>query len=308
MSDMKTNRSMAVLGATGYIGRSLVAAARERGFSVVPFSRDTGRAMDVLAAYGTAVERVLAYDVFGTDGYDIVINATGVGSPTQLARNPLSVFKVTHEMDVALTKYQERHPDSRIFNLSSGAIYGISAGQEIMDSTLAVFSPSSIQSRDCYGLAKIASEAWHRALSGPIVDLRVFAFVSRFLDADESFFIAEVARSLRDKTTFRTSAADMVRDYATADTLLDIVEFLYGLPPMNDAFDVVTAAPVSKFELLERLKQGFNLAYEVAGEVAASPTGEKSAYYSRSTKLAALGYSPKTTSLENIMQEMANFV
>jgi hypothetical protein len=34
MSDMKASRSMAVLGTTGYIGRSLSAAAREHGFEV----------------------------------------------------------------------------------------------------------------------------------------------------------------------------------------------------------------------------------------------------------------------------------
>lgn len=305
------NRSMkrpriAILGATGLIGRSLTYSANLKNYAVTAFSRDPKKAVEVLGVYGIPYDKVSDYKNFLETDYDIVINATGVGSPREIANNPTKVFRVTEEMDALVLSYAERHPDCRVFNLSSGSVYGLTARQPITNETLASFDLSGFRPGDCYSLAKLYSEAKHRGASNTnIIDIRIFAFVSRFLDIDESFFIAEVAKCLQGGLVFETKSEDMIRDYSTADDILEVIEFLSKKPAQNTAFDLRSLSPVGKFELLDSLAKKLGLKYEVKEIERPSPTGEKNAYYSVSEKLTQLGLKPQNSSLENVLKELS---
>lgn len=297
---------IAILGATGLIGRSLTNEARQRGYDVTAFSRDPVKAREQFVLFGIELDAVLGYEDFVDESFDVVVNATGVGSPREINKEPTKVFAVTESMDDLLLSYLHQHPECRAFNLSSGSVYGRSAVRPIQPGTPATFEVSHLRPGDFYSLAKLYSEAKHRSVpERHIVDLRVFAFISRFLDLEESFFIAEVAKCLKEGTVFKTKPEDMMRDYATAEDLWDIIGFLMTLPPQNAAFDVGSARPVGKFELLKLLSQKFGLQYETGQLEGSSPTGEKNAYYSESEALTDLGYVPERTSLQNIERELS---
>lgn len=308
------NRSMkrpriAILGATGLIGRSLTHSASLKNYVATAFSRDPQKAIEVFGVYGIRYDKVSDYKNFLETDYDVVINATGVGSPREIASNPTKVFRVTEEMDALILSYAERHPDCRVFNLSSGSVYGLAARQPITNETLASFDLSGFRPGDYYSLAKLYSEAKHRGASNTnIIDIRIFAFVSRFLDTEESFFIAEVAKCLKEGLVFKTKSEDMMRDYSTADDILDVIEFLSDKPPQNTAFDLRSLSPVGKFELLEYLSKNLGLKYEKQHLEGVSPTGEKNAYYSNSEKLAELGFTSNSSSLENIVREVGELL
>lgn len=296
-------QKIAILGATGYIGRSLIGRAHELGIVVDVFSHDVTNAQTVLSSYGISAPEILPYDVLLEREYDVIVNATGAGNPKKLSENPMTVFSITEAMDTLLLRYLKNYPATRVFNISSGSIFGISAGEAIAIETKAVFD---LGKDNCYAIAKLTSETKHRLVKEyAIVDLRVFAFVSRWLDPSDTFFLAEVAQSLLDEETFCTNSSDMIRDYTTQSDLWDTIVFLLQLPPMNAAFDMRSQSPVSKSVLLEHLKQVFDLRYEMADiAVSGSPTGEKKEYYSKSSSLIELGYTPTATTLENVEREL----
>lgn len=305
-----TQIKVAILGATGYIGRSLVATADAHGFEIVSFSRDVSRAKKVFASYNIDDQSVSSYDSFLDQNFDVVINATGIGSPREITNNPTKVFSVTEEMDSLIFYYLDKYPNTRVFNISSGSVYGLSAGQPIEKGILATFDPSHLDPGNYYSLAKLHSEAKHRAWSDHnIVDLRVFAFISRWLDTDETFFIAEVANCLLNDKVFYTKQSDMVRDYCTADDLWKVIEFLCDRPAQNAVFDMQSKSPVAKFELLDHLSLKFGLKYKVSKELMdQSPTGQKNAYYSKSNALTNSGFIPHFTALENLSSELKAFL
>lgn len=297
---------VAILGATGYIGRSLVATASAHGFVAVPFSRDIVRATEKFSSYNIDAPPISSYDTFLDQRFDVVVNATGIGSPREINKDPTKVFSVTEAVDTLLFSYLDKHPNTRAFNISSGSVYGLSARQPIENGALSTFDPACFSSGDYYSLAKLHSEAKHRALSDyHIVDLRVFAFISRWLDSKETFFIAEVANCLLSDKVFYTRQDDMVRDYCTADDLWEVIEFLCDRPAQNAAFDMSSKSPVAKFELLDHLSQKFGLKYEVSkGLSDQSPTGQKNAYYSKADALIKLGFVPGHTALDNVVREL----
>lgn len=303
------NKRIAVLGATGYIGRSLMHDTSARGYEVTACSRDPKKAKETLKQFGIEVENLLGYEHFLDNSFDVVINATGVGSPREIASNPTKVFGVTEEMDDLVFSYLSKYPDCRVFNLSSGSVYGLSARQPVTEDTKSSFDLEKFTAGDYYAMAKLHSEFKHRSWSDKrITDLRVFAFISRFLDIEETFFIAEVAKCLTNREIFKTKPEDMLRDYSTAADIWDVIEFLMALPPQNTAFDMKSLSPVGKFELLEYLSKNLGLKYEKQQLEGVSPTGEKNAYYSNSEKLAELGFKSNSTSLENVVCEISSFL
>ncbi len=289
MNNRQNKYRVALLGATGYIGRSLLATAPTE-LVIIPFSRNAEKGKTTLISYGIVMKDMQDYSDFLQKEFDIVINATGIGSPKKLTADPQAVFLVTEEMDNLLFQYLEKHPKTSVFNISSGSVKELIETGKTSD----------------YSRAKYESEKRHRDRNDfAIIDLRVFAFISRWLDLEESFFISEVAKCLLNKETFVTNQNDMIRDYYSASDIWDVISFLQKLPPTNTVYDMQSRSPISKFELLTNLSKHLGLQYKITSDILnQSPTGAKNVYYSKSTALSELGFSPKKTSLENIEYEL----
>ena len=221
-----------ILGSTGYIGRSLLAEGLSRGFAVVPFSRDQARAKEIFSRYGISPkEEIRTYSELGSEKFDVIINASGIGSPSEYQKNPSAVFEATESMDALLLSYlqSEGNEGVRVFNISSGSVYGLSAAGGVTDATEARFKINALSSSDYYTLAKLSSEAKHRAHAQySIIDLRVFSFFSAYVSLTESFFLSQVMDALERKEELVTKGDSMVRDCMTTEDLLEAIMFLVG--------------------------------------------------------------------------------
>ena len=301
---------IAILGATGYIGRALFGELMtDESVKVAGYSRNVVSAKETLAGYKVPHTDINNYKEILSHEYEVIINATGIGSPKKLRENPAAVFEVTEEMDKMIFDYLDKYPKTRVFNISSGAVYGLAATSEVQEETEACFAINSLSAKEGYALAKLCSEVKHRARNkSSIVDLRVFAFVSRYLDPNDLFLVSDIAQSLKNEISLKTNSTDLVRDFTTAGDLVAVLKFLTEREPVNDVFNMKSKEAVSKFELLEKLKEELGLTFEVEELNESSHTGVKNVYAPKFSRLESLGYKPRYTSTENVTSELKAFL
>jgi nucleoside-diphosphate-sugar epimerase len=101
---------------------------------------------------------------------------------------------------------------------------------------------------------------------------------------------------------------DIVRDFTTANDIVSVIKFLIKKEPTNDVFDLRSKEALSKFELLNRLKEEVGLSFEVEDVDETSPTGVKNVYAPKESLLESLGYTPRYTSVENVLSELKLFL
>lgn len=301
---------VAVLGATGHVGRVLVAGLSRAGYRVDAFARSPERLARTLAALPEdAGVRGRELADFGAEPFDAVVNATGIGDPARFGPGAGDLIDVTGRFDVAVASYLREHPGSRAVAISSGAVYDSDFEEPAGPGTPLRAPGPPRAAADVYGAVKAASEARHRAEPDlPIVDLRLFGLFSPWIDLDASFLLAEAMRCLRDGTTLITEAADIERDFAHPDDLTALVACVLDAPPQNRAYDVYSLAPASKEALLAMLSERFGLSYTVQPGSRASASGRKPRYHSSDRSAAELGYAPRFTTLEGVADVTASLV
>lgn len=294
-------KKVAILGATGYIGRSLIPEfiTSTSNYSLTLFSRTKGDMYPPLQASKYTIS-TRTYDTFFEDQYDVILNCTGMGDPKNVKKNPSEIFFVTESIDALVISYLEKHPKTLYINISSGAVYGNAFTDKVSDKkNIRISSDLS----DIYSIAKINAEAKHRALRiYNIVDLRVFSFFSRLLDTKVSFLMSEIVTCLKTGKIFMTSSENIIRDYITPKDLFSLLELVMKEKKINTFFDVYSKKPISKFELLSFLQKKYGLQYKVTKTGQVNTT--KNNYYSKNKKAKSLGYTPNFTSLKGIEHEL----
>jgi nucleoside-diphosphate-sugar epimerase len=296
-------KRIAVLGATGHIGRALAHFIDHDRFDVTLVGRDRGRTAAVAAAAGLPTRAAADWDALGSEGFDALVNCAGIGDPGQVSSDPAAVYELTAWLDAVCLGYLRQHPDSTLVNMSSGAVYGRDFAEPARDETELRLAVNALGDQDHYGLAKLASEGRHRASGLPVVDLRVFGFFSRFADLERPYLVNDMVRAVLSGTELSTGAAEIWRDFIGPRDLSRLVEHCVEQPAGGRALDVVSMAPVSKAELLEAFAHEFGLAYRTESPTSTSATGVKTRYYSESRKALATGWSPRLTALEAVLAE-----
>lgn len=304
-------KKVAILGAMGHIGKSLIHQfSLKNEFEVSLFSRSK----DSIDSFLYTFISPEAVHLFHTDTnenfiartYDAVINCTGIGNPAIFKNDPRQIFEVTEKFDELVISNLKQNPDTLYINLSSGAVYGKGIESGALSDTQSLIDINDLKPSDYYGIAKINSEAKHRALSNfNIVDLRIFSFFSRFIDLESTFLIADIIKSIKNKQTFLTNSDNIVRDFTCPSDLYDLIKLLIDKKQINDVFDVYSIKPILKFELLDFFKEKYGLHYQI-NETSnnQSPTGNKNNYYSKFDKASKIGFMPKFSSLTGIEVEM----
>lgn len=300
---------IAIIGATGYIGKSLshllLAENKSDLFFVV-------RSKEKMSAFLRDIELGDESQIY-TMGQlislkcDAIINCAGIGDSSKLQERQGDIFKTTQEVDDIVIGYLKENPKTFYINLSSGAVYKEGINNWTEESLMANPEPS-LSPDNYYSIAKMRSEALHRKLkSFNIVDIRVFAFFSRFVNTASGFFMSELIKSVKNKTTFYTTSDDIVRDYITTVDLLSFIKLILQKDHVNDFFDIYSKKPVSKKELLESFVSTYAFEYEIKNDlIKNSPTGFKRDYYSSDKKAQViLGYSPRFSAIEGILREAA---
>ncbi|MEK9151261.1 MAG: NAD(P)-dependent oxidoreductase [Patescibacteria group bacterium] len=301
-------RNIAILGATGYIGKSLVyRLSGQKGDKFFLFARSQRKLQSSLQIIDkNPVFTTRSFQEFSTGRYDVIINCIGIGNPKQRKEAGIDIFQVTEKFDNLVLKYLQNHPDTLYINLSSGAAYGNKIEKPAKMASRSSIAANALDSSDFYAIAKINSEAKHRALSDfNIVDIRIFSFFSRFIDLSSGYLMGDIVYALQQQKNLITSSDDIIRDYIGAAELWDLMKLIMKKGEINNAFDIYSVKPVSKFALLRFLKKKYGLQYSIMKipkeQISISI---KNQYYSKNRKARDIGYLPKQTSLEIIDNEI----
>lgn len=291
---------IAILGATGYVGRSLarhIAAATDQPLAL--FARQPARLTDEPWRRSVTLRDLAGFDA---SEFDLVINAIGPGDPGHVQALGGQILDISESWDRRVLGTMGPH--TRYVHLSSGAMYG--AFERPADGDAELRLPiNRLETVPPYTLAKLCAEARHRFVARPILDLRIFAYADASIPHAARFFLAELAACIARKAPFRTSPADMVRDYAGAAELWDLIACWTEVGAPNLAADLYSAAPARKSDILRAAHERFGLAIETdaaeAGGMNAGATGNKPVYASSYRIAETFGYWPRRTSLEIVL-------
>ncbi len=304
---------IALLGSTSHVAKATMEHLRQHA-SLTHVARDPRRVREHLQRFAEDSEaeqqRILTFESFAstTTVFDAIINCVGFGTPEKVAAAGLDLYRLTDRMDELCLSYLERNPRTVFVNFSSGAVYG--TAHEALIGPAAVFTMELNQPResDHYRLAKLHCERKHRAWqSASIIDLRLFSFFSRHIDLSSRYLICEIVRSIREHRPLVTGANDIIRDFVHPEDLADLMLRSARGIGINVAVDVFSRAALKKSELLAVATARFGLEIVVEQQdVSASPTGAKSFYASgNSAATQVFGYSPRWTSIDAVIEQMA---
>lgn len=299
-------KRIAILGATGHIAKALIYGFRERtDCKLCLFSRSFERLKIFLEGIQLKTSKIMEYEEFYRGKYDVIINCIGIGDPGRLRESRAEIFELTEKYDNFVLLYLQDHPETLYINFSSGAVYGKEFLAPADDKTSLRLDINHLVPEDFYGIAKIHSEAKHRALDcRNIVDLRIFGFFSRFIDLNTKYFMNEVVDCLIKKTEFITGPANILRDYINPNDLYFLVNLCMPQIKLNDAFDIYSLKAAAKFEILNYFSENYGLRYRVQkGVPVLTATGRKKQYYSRNKKAEEIGYRPCYSSMDTIIGE-----
>jgi nucleoside-diphosphate-sugar epimerase len=298
-------KRIAILGASsGIAGDLILWLVRQAGVTLHLFVRRPKQMLDWLRQHSIGDQaQVESYQTFGEGAkYFAVINFVGVGDPIRALSMGAEILDLTYKFDSLALKYVLRHPSCRYIFTSSGAAYGSRFEAPANEKSHATFPLNELGKIDWYGMAKAYAECRHRAHSElPIVDIRIFNYISETQNLSAGFLVTAAIRAIRDQTVLMTSADRAVRDYLHANDFCALIDAILGAPPQNDVIDCYSNAPIEKTDLLSALQEAFGLRYEVLPfQTQINATGYKPCYYSLNRRASEFGYKPKYTSLEGI--------
>ncbi len=303
---------IAILGATSHIAKSLIGQfLKHGGFDLHLFARAPERVqafLETLEGGKNQFNIKASFQAIIEQKYDVLINCVGVGTHNKLQGDYTRYFMVTEEFDnLALSYLNNQNPDALYISFSSGAVYGRSFSAPVTEDTANSIKVNHIVPEDYYAIARLNAEAKHRSWKErTIVDLRLFSYFSRYIDLTDGYFITDVMESILKNRVFITNDLNIVRDYVHPEDLFSLLLKCIEAGRLNASFDIGSAKPVEKKEILDYFSGRYGLRHEMKNSLRhASPTGLKNVYCSANTNATAIGFKPRYTSLETIIQESA---
>ena len=297
---------IAILGATGHLAKcGLWVFSKDKNNEIYLFSRNVEKA-DCLIKNEYICKNIYpkSYNEFGSVEYDVIFN--GVGSWDARELSPKHIFGVTEYYDDLIIEYQKKHPESVSIHISSGAAYASQYVHPVDKNTEAKIKINEISVGDYYSIAKINSEAKHRAFSDlNIVDIRLFGFFSRFMSLDYPYFLSAIIKSIKENKEFKSVSGEFWRDYVHMDDFCNLCNNIAKQKNINTAIDVISRQPISKSNMLEFFSREYDLKVVTDETVELSKTGLKPYYYSIMRNDI---YTPQYTSIETIKSEMKYFL
>jgi nucleoside-diphosphate-sugar epimerase len=283
---------IAILGATGTIGLSLAhkLSADPRGLTL--FARRPHRLVGERFASPVLIRSL---GEFAAADFELVINAIGAGDPGRVASMGTEIIDITAFWDHRVLNTMNAH--TRYVFLSSGAVSGVKLGR--WDHQDPALNRTESTAAPPYVRAKLDAELRHRrSRERRILDLRVFGYADVTLPRQGRFFLCELAESVRTGVLFRTSSADMVRDYAGREELAALIDCWERGGADNNFLDLYAREPARKRDILQMAREQFGVKIQYSADVVESTTGSSQIYASQNHSAAVLGYRPQRSSLE----------
>lgn len=307
-------KKIAILGATSHIAKGLIYGFFKKidKYEAYFFARNIDRVQEFLRSIDIeySTDKIKGFEEFSSFEYDVIINCVGAGTPTKVKELSGEIFELTEKFDNICIDYIKSNSEVLYINLSSGAVFGKEFDKPITEETKIILDINKLTPNDYYALAKINSEAKHRALKNyNIVDLRVFSYFSRFIDLDGKYLMTEMINSIINKNTFHTNNNNILRDYIHPEDFFNLVEKCIDSKNINEVFDVYSLEPVDKFQIIKSLSEKFNMTYTIEENTDfVNATGIKSTYFSQNKKAGEIGYYPRYSSIECIEEEIKNLL
>lgn len=299
--------NLAIFGASGHIGKNLIYYLKDdEHLKISCFSRSVEKISGFISAIKAENCIPVTYDEFLNERYDAVINCIGIGDPAALKYAKDQIFRLTEYYDNLILDNLKKNQSTVYINISSGAVYGTDFKKPADKSFITEIDINNITTIEHYRIAKLNSEVKHRSLSDfKIIDLRIFGFFSRFIELDKDFLLCNIIKSLLEENIFITGSENIYRDFIHPQDFVKIIKKCISTHEINQAFDVISKAPVSKFEILSFFEKNYNLKVKIDPETGFdSVTGNKLNYYSINDNiLSELGFRPSYGSLDTIKME-----
>jgi nucleoside-diphosphate-sugar epimerase len=304
---------IAILGATSQIAKDLVLSfCAHSNHELVLYARRPDVVLQWMNKTGLNDRYVVAdFATFNAHEYfDAILNFVGIGDPAKASAMGATIFDVTLKYDEMALNYLHQYPNCRYIFLSSGAAYGTSFNQPADKKTQALIAVNNLNPQDWYGVAKLHAECRHRSLSHlSIVDIRVFNYFSHTQNIASKFLITDILRSIKYGETLITSPNNIVRDYMGPENFYLLISLVLKASAKNDVIDCYTKAPVDKMTLLETMQEQFGMSYKVTNtSIASNISGVKINYFTLNHDAEKYGYTPNTSSLENVLNEVKSFI
>ena len=300
---------IAILGATSQIAQDLILSfSNHKDYDLFLF----GRNISLLERWINKENlndkySAQEYAFFNnSQSYDAIINFIGIGDTIKAQKMGGDIFQITERYDDMALEYLKQHKETKYIFLSSGAVYGGNYQEPVNKDTVATIDINNLKSTDWYTLAKLYAEAKHRSLSDlSIVDVRVFNYFSHTQDMDARFLITDIVRAIINQEVFKTSSGNIIRDFITPPDFYSLIQEIIDFKSINTALDCYTKSPVSKFDLLNELKNEFGFEYEAKDGInIINASGAKLNYYSTNYSANRIGYTAKYSSLDGIFNEI----
>lgn len=307
--------NIAILGSTSHIAKGLISKFLTDGNCHLHlFTRRPDTVCDFINSIGFSNKQRndihSDYENFMRLSCDVIINCVGLGPINKLENDYTRYFTITEKYDnLAINCLLKKCSNALYISFSSGSIYGRDFSSPCDEKSIRSILINGIAKEDYYSIARLNAEAKHRAFKNlNIVDLRIFSYFSRFIDLTDFYFITELLKAVLNKSVFETSEKDFIRDYLHPVDLYGAVKKCISMHQINDAFDISSASPVSKQEILAYFSGTYGLKYKQSpSSNFKSATGTKNKYYSNSIHASKIGYKPKYRSIDTI-QEEAKFI
>ena len=303
--DLMTGKKnkIGILGGTGHIGKNLIHYfSKNKKYELNLFSRDVKIAKNIINKFENKNIIVDNYEKLNSYELDTIINCIGISNPKKILDNNINFKTIEEKYDEQILSYLKKFSDSLYINMSSGAVYGEDFTNNVNEES----KITTMKEINSYAKYKISIEEKHRKLcDNHIIDLRIFNFFSRYIDLNASFFICQLVNAIKNKTVLDTDSNDMMRDFIHPSDFFNLIERCIIRHHLNDVFDVYSKKPISKFEILNTIKNNHDFQFKITKEsIISSPTGMKKKYFSSSQKASKIGYEPEFTSLDTIQDEI----
>lgn len=300
-------KKIAILGATGHIAKNLIFYFKDKkDLKLYLYARSKEKLNDFLNIinYDNKFE-IINLNNLKNEKYNAIINCIGIVDPKKLIESEYKIFRITEYFDNLILNYLGKNKECKYINFSSGAVYGNDFSSPADYLKYHQINVNEINPKDYYGITKLYSEVKHRSHKDfNIIDLRIFGFFSRFIDLNAKFFITELISCIITGIKFLTGGNNIIRDFIYPNDLFNLVNICINIRKINDAIDVYSLKPATKFEILNYFAENYGLKYRIeSGILGVNATGIKDNYYSINKKAEKVGYIPEYSSLDCIVNE-----
>lgn len=273
-----------VTGATGFVGRHLVAELAATGHEILAVARSQKR---LSAMPWRETVRFLACDIHGEDilavlafSPDVLVHLAWPGLPNY--RQSFH-FEYNLPADYRFLKRAVESGIGQVLVAGTGAEFGLMEGELAEDASTAP--------NNAYGIAKDSLRRFlqHLQLSQPFILQWVRLFHMYGPGQNSGSLLAQVDQAIDEKAvSFDMSGGEQLRDYLPVQEVAYRISLLVSRPDIYGVINCCSGIPISVRRLVEGRITELNATLRLNLGVYPYPDYEPMAYWGRVGKLAAL--------------------